>query len=140
MIAGGLAADPTVAQAVWWPTERGCGAAGSAPHWQGGGQGFESPQLHHPAILVPHRSRGARTLGQKRCRGSVVDGELKARAHYVAAEPRGELLRLVSQSGACPAGKLSRRQDDDRAVGLLAHLPTIRPFHQAVGRPLPALS
>ena len=25
---------------------RGCGAAGSAPHWQCGGQGFESPQLH----------------------------------------------------------------------------------------------
>src|SRR6476660_3948589 len=24
----------------------GCGAAGSAPHWQCGGQGFESPQLH----------------------------------------------------------------------------------------------
>ena len=26
---------------------RGCGAAGSAPPWHGGGQGFESPQLHH---------------------------------------------------------------------------------------------
>ena len=25
---------------------RGCGAAGSAPPWHGGGQGFESPQLH----------------------------------------------------------------------------------------------
>ena len=26
--------------------QRGCGAAGSAPPWHGGGQGFESPQLH----------------------------------------------------------------------------------------------
>ena len=26
---------------------RGSGAAGSAPPWHGGGQGFESPQLHH---------------------------------------------------------------------------------------------
>ena len=26
---------------------RGCGAAGSAPAWHAGGQGFESPQLHH---------------------------------------------------------------------------------------------
>ena len=25
---------------------RGCGAAGSAPAWHAGGQGFESPQLH----------------------------------------------------------------------------------------------
>ena len=29
-------------EAVW-----GCGAVGSAPDWQSGGQGFESPQLHH---------------------------------------------------------------------------------------------
>src|SRR6266568_7976172 len=27
---------------------RGCSAAGSAPPWHGGGQGFESPQLHRP--------------------------------------------------------------------------------------------
>jgi hypothetical protein len=25
----------------------GCGAAGSAPAWHAGGQGFESPQLHN---------------------------------------------------------------------------------------------
>ena len=28
---------------------RGCSAAGSAPPWHGGGQGFESPQLHQPS-------------------------------------------------------------------------------------------
>src|SRR5690348_7308561 len=35
------AAVGRVRRASW-----GCGAAGSAPHWQCGGQGFESPQLH----------------------------------------------------------------------------------------------
>ena len=29
---------------------RGCSAAGSAPPWHGGGQGFESPQLHHNTL------------------------------------------------------------------------------------------
>src|SRR3954452_23972555 len=52
MIASDLAADQPVAQAVWWPTERGCGAAGSAPHWQRGGQGLESPQLHRTSRLA----------------------------------------------------------------------------------------
>ena len=33
---------------------RGCGAAGSAPAWHAGGQGFESPQLHQK----PRRSDG----------------------------------------------------------------------------------
>ena len=33
----------------------GCGAVGSAPDWQSGGKGFESPQLHHqiPGAAVP---------------------------------------------------------------------------------------
>jgi antitoxin FitA len=31
---------------------RGCGAVGSAPPWHGGGQGFESPQLHKSAPWV----------------------------------------------------------------------------------------
>ena len=40
---------------------RGCSAAGSAPPWHGGGQGFESPQLHRVIAdqghyLIPHRS------------------------------------------------------------------------------------
>ena len=30
--------------------DRGCGAAGSAPAWHAGGQGFESPQLHHRLV------------------------------------------------------------------------------------------
>jgi hypothetical protein len=37
---------------------RGCGAAGSAPHWQCGGQGFESPQLH-PSRLTKAPDSGA---------------------------------------------------------------------------------
>lgn len=28
------------------PSKWGCGAAGSAPAWHAGGQGFKSPQLH----------------------------------------------------------------------------------------------
>ena len=34
---------------------RGCGAAGSAPPWHGGGQGFESPQLHDNVLARPLR-------------------------------------------------------------------------------------
>src|SRR5437588_13048336 len=30
---------------------RGCGAAGSAPAWHAGGQGFESPQLHQRGLF-----------------------------------------------------------------------------------------
>ena len=46
---------------------RGCGAAGSAPHWQCGGQGFESPQLHPfskglEALGPPPGNRVAATL------------------------------------------------------------------------------
>src|SRR6476646_525970 len=40
------AAVGRVRRASW-----GCGAAGSAPHWQCGGQGFESPQLHRNALI-----------------------------------------------------------------------------------------
>src|SRR3712207_1616833 len=61
-LAAGVGAPPGVADPSAAPTSRpcivavgpletpgrprGCGAAGSAPHWQCGGQGFESPQLH----------------------------------------------------------------------------------------------
>ena len=45
---------------------RGCGAAGSAPPWHGGGQGFESPQLHATKAGFP---RGA---GLRRCPGSTL--------------------------------------------------------------------
>ena len=39
---------------------RGCGAAGSAPPWHGGGQGFESPQLHQIDRPVPDAGAGLR--------------------------------------------------------------------------------
>ena len=43
--------------AIRWKSQLnwGCGAAGSAPAWHAGGQGFESPQLHpyhHPGLLT----------------------------------------------------------------------------------------
>ena len=41
---------------------RGCGAAGSAPHWQCGGQGFESPQLHPDDQAVPPGESGLSRL------------------------------------------------------------------------------
>ena len=44
---------------------RGCSSAGRAPHWQCGGQGFESPQLHHRASFV---------AGSKPNRGGTTDG------------------------------------------------------------------
>ena len=45
--------DSRVALAV--RGRRGCGAAGSAPPWHGGGQGFESPQLHEKVLARPLR-------------------------------------------------------------------------------------
>jgi hypothetical protein len=41
---------------------RGCGAAGSAPAWHAGGQGFESPQLHR-SILGRTSSRARQDVG-----------------------------------------------------------------------------
>jgi hypothetical protein len=57
-------------------SEWGCGAVGSAPDWQSGGQGFESPQLHHVpqkgcgegrnpfSLALPHRPTGESPCGQ----------------------------------------------------------------------------
>src|SRR5687767_8244916 len=48
---------------------RGCGAAGSAPAWHAGGQGFESPQLHHVDKGRTVRKDGPSFLGIKGTRG-----------------------------------------------------------------------
>src|SRR4051812_30328712 len=58
---------------------RGCGAAGSAPAWHAGGQGFESPQLHRTTagtkgyipvlavFLYPKFLAGSRTIAGAPC-------------------------------------------------------------------------
>ena len=53
--------------------QRGCSAAGSAPHWQCGGQGFEPPQLHNQ-IFIRNVRRPAKmwSAGNFAC-PSVVD-------------------------------------------------------------------
>jgi hypothetical protein len=44
---------------------RGCGAAGSAPAWHAGGQGFKSPQLHQKLLI--------KTIGSIVCVSSRLD-------------------------------------------------------------------
>ena len=54
---------------------RGCGAAGSAPHWQCGGQGFESPQLHSlegPELLGWRVLRASGEQDQQRSSPQIV--------------------------------------------------------------------
>ncbi len=58
---------------------RGCSAVGSAPPWHGGGQGFESPQLHR--VRRAGRSRPA--LRRSRSAGEIAS----ARANAVHAPP-----------------------------------------------------
>ena len=52
-------------------TTRGCSAAGSAPRSQRGGQGFESPQLHHLRRGRRHRRRPLRMPGLVSLRGAL---------------------------------------------------------------------
>jgi hypothetical protein len=76
------AAVGLVRRASW-----GCGAAGSAPHWQCGGQGFESPQLHPYLLACRHSTRSPTGLT-----GHVF-------AHTVARVPPGyrNLTRLTDE-------------------------------------------
>ena len=72
---------------------RGCGAAGSAPHWQCGGQGFESPQLHPREQARPTVRPGGRRVNGARqsasyssCRWNQLSGASGVRA---SLRPRG---------------------------------------------------
>ena len=62
-----------VSSAAW-----GCGAAGSAPRSQRGGQGFESPQLHR-------HNRRSKALSRSGTRASAVsEGEVQQQSTAVA--------------------------------------------------------
>jgi hypothetical protein len=61
---------------------RGCGAAGSAPHWQCGGQGFESPQLH-PIRHCAHRG----VPGARFCSCGLLDGDSEDRDDAGVGDP-----------------------------------------------------
>lgn len=53
--------------------QRGISAAGSAPHWQCGGQGFKSPMLHHHApIRTRRRGHDHRDAGRVRADGAAA--------------------------------------------------------------------
>ena len=51
----------------WYPEPHtwGRSSAGRAPALQAGGQGFESPRLHHPWVLIANRSPNKRSLPVK---------------------------------------------------------------------------
>src|ERR1019366_4093636 len=68
---------------------RGCGAAGSAPAWHAGGQGFESPQLHQGVFpeLGCDTTKGAWPLVRRSSR------------LYPVCCGRGALLRAIASSG-----------------------------------------
>ena len=59
-----------------WPAHRitrGCGAAGSAPPWHGGGQGFESPQLHRNwdwRVFANSANHASFVVSARRCRAA----------------------------------------------------------------------
>jgi hypothetical protein len=104
--------------AVQWSSTRGCGAAGSAPHWQCGGQGFESPQLHKinkaaalqtcesAALFVPtHRSWFCMmwTVGS-RAPASAATGSDQRSPHGWTGSGRPPTV------GAFPARPLGHRQ------------------------------
>ena len=76
---------------------RGCSAVGSAPPWHGGGQGFESPQLHRvrragrsrPALRRSSGSGGGDRLGE--CERGPAAGH-DAREHGPGPHPTAALV------------------------------------------------
>ena len=81
-----------------WPGRWGCGAAGSAQHWQCWGQGFESPQLHptnmgrrRPPERCSRRSRSDPAL-----RAGVVI--LRGRPEWVSRRDRPLLSHVVADN------------------------------------------
>ena len=67
----------SAAGVIFAAAPRGCGAAGSAPRSQRGGQGFESPQLHRQ-VLIDHRQDG-----DVSSEGSTRDGPRPMRSRAV---------------------------------------------------------
>ena len=72
---------------------RGCGAAGSAPAWHAGGQGFESPQLHF-------------FFAERRLRSLPAAASLISRRDMCFFQQRRELL--VVKNTAASAGARER--------------------------------
>ena len=64
---------------------RGCSAAGSAPPWHGGGQGFESPQLH-------------REVAGRRLSGRPVPIVMARRGSHVGSQVAGFLQASCRQA------------------------------------------
>ena len=109
-------------------TIRGCGAAGSAPHWQCGGQGFESPQLHpgksgwpasgQPLFRLLCRSIGAPATRQR----DSASGTLKtlARRTIRRCPPPGWTVVTVVRSvgdGAISCGAVREKMPTPRRDG-----------------------
>jgi hypothetical protein len=108
---------------------RGCGAAGSAPHWQCGGQGFESPQLHpieqHKRLDSIDESRGFLVVAAPWRHGGVPTANRPragrvARLEATSALPwRASLVAGIGQLGGQPHAWLN---DDHLGVWACAAL------------------
>src|SRR3954465_10901301 len=70
---------------------RGCSSAGSAPPWHGGGQGFESPQLHHRQRSNPQGSNALLSAPPPRQRSNPQGSNalLSAPPHRQRSNPQG---------------------------------------------------
>ena len=75
----------------------GCSSSGRAPPLQGGGRGFESPQLHHPTLrrrppnLTPHFLKRFISVSQRNFRGGrlfVCPGTPQLRVALLASNDR----------------------------------------------------
>ncbi len=79
---------------------RGCSAVGSAPPWHGGGQGFESPQLHVKQPVLP----GDEELFEKRLMVSDHSAKTHPISGFIAAVIWG-LLSFMIVVGLNDTGK-----------------------------------
>ena len=86
---GSPAGRPVSAEAgagvIFAAAPRGCGAAGSAPRSQRGGQGFESPQLHPRSEALPRKRGRASDVGPAGCRAQAVPAAPEAAARVLTA-------------------------------------------------------
>ena len=135
---------------------RGCGAAGSAPHWQCGGQGFESPQLHPSDQAVLRFGRAAFVVGGASCGSHWIhpvppqSRRVRGRARRCGAvrrgarnsqEPRLSRHRRCAGGGRAPASTTAPMAPDSWAWitaprhGSCAGQPS---GVQACGRPSPS--
>src|SRR3970040_3199928 len=88
----------------------GCSSAGRAQGWQSWGQGFESPQLHHPPTAAPTGSERHRAAPEERARAELGVElrhplERNHLGHHGADRARGYEARRLAE---LPARRVER--------------------------------